>query len=102
MNKIYLEPIAKAHSLIEGVKNGTDLLIKKGIVIDVARLSSLCDSLETSGHLQDEAEESLRIAREKAHGDLQALKELYVDIKTSIKENYSQEMWQTFGVPDKK
>ena len=38
MNKIYLEPIAKAQSLVGGVKAQADVLQKKGIVVDVERL----------------------------------------------------------------
>ena len=38
MNKIYSEPIAKAQSLVVGVKAQADVLQKKGIVVDVERL----------------------------------------------------------------
>lgn len=45
MNKIYLDPIAKAEALAEGVRKQADLLVKKGIVVDADILSAACRAL---------------------------------------------------------
>lgn len=102
MNKIYLEPIKKAESLVEGVKSHADVLGKKGIFIDVDRLQQICRNMEQAGALQDEAEAKLKEARAVAHSSLEELKEFYTEAKTLIKQNYPPEAWLSFGVPDKK
>ena len=102
MNKIYLEPIAKAESLVEGVKKQADALAKKGIVVDVDRLSSVCVALVQAGEAQDAAEVKLKEAREKAHASLEELKELFNASKAPIKQSFSPEMWLSFGIQDKK
>ena len=102
MNKIYLEPISKAKNFIDGVRKQKDLLAKKGIDVDVEKLESLCCSLEENGRLQDEAEKNLKQAREKAHVDLNALKEFYSLSKTPIKQAFPPETWFSFGLVDKK
>ena len=102
MNKIYLEPIAKAQSLVAGVKAQADVLQKKGIVVDVERLQALCSSLEQAGAAQDAAEEALKEARAVAHNCLEELKACYGDSKSPIKQCFPPETWLSFGVPDKK
>lgn len=102
MNKIYVEPISKADELVEGIKKQSDLLAKKGIVIDVEKLSVACRELEEAGRIQDEAEAALKVARENAHAKLDALKEIYVASKAPVKQNYASEVWWSFGIPDKK
>lgn len=102
MNKIYLEPIAKAQSLVAGVKAQADVLQKKGIAVDVAKLQELCVALEEAGAAQDAAEEKLKEARTAAHNCLEALKGLYSESKTPIKQNFPPETWLSFGVVDKK
>ena len=102
MNKIYLEPIAKAQSLVAGVKAQADVLQKKGIVVDVERLQALCSSLEQAGAAQDAAEEALKEARAVAHNCLEELKACYSDSKSPIKQCFPPETWLSFGVPDKK
>ncbi|MBR6692168.1 MAG: hypothetical protein IKL75_05985 [Bacteroidaceae bacterium] len=102
MNKIYSEPIAKAESLIEGVCNQTELLAKKGIVVDVDILRQACRALEEAGAAQDAAEAKLKEARDAAHECLEKLKEALVVSKTPIKQNFSPEVWLSFGLADKK
>lgn len=102
MNKIYLEPVEKAQNFIEGVKKQQNLLVKSGIIVDVEELSRLCEALKEAGRRQEEAEEQLRIVREKAHSELNALKDLYSASKAPIKQNFPQETWLSFGLVDKK
>lgn len=102
MNKIYLEPISKAETLINGVKKQAEVLQKKGIVIDVERLQELCRALEKSGAEQESAEERLKEMRAAAHKCLDDLKEFYTISKNPIKQNFSPETWYSFGVIDKK
>ena len=102
MNKIYSEPIAKAQSLVVGVKAQADVLQKKGIVVDVERLQALCLSLEQAGAAQDDAEEALKEARAVAHNCLEEQKACYSDYKIPIKQCFPPETWLSFGVPDKK
>lgn len=102
MNKIYLEPIAKAQSLVVGVNSQADVLQKKGIVVDVEKLQQLCSALEEAGAAQDAAEERLKEARAVAHSCLEKLKEVYTESKTPIKQCFLTESWLSFGVVDKK
>lgn len=102
MNKIYLEPIAKAESLVEGVRKQADVLAKKGIVVDADRLSAACRALELAGEAQDVAEAKLKEAREKAHASLEELKETFNASKTPIKQSFPPEVWLSFGIQDKK
>ena len=102
MNKIYQEPINKAESFIEGVKNCADSLAKKGVVINVDALSSACRALEEAGAAQDVAEAKLKETRESAHRCLDGLKEIFNASKAPIKQNYSPDAWASFGLSDKK
>ena len=102
MNKIYLEPIAKAQSLIEGVRKQADVLAKNGIAVDVDRLSVACNALEQAGAEQDVAEAKLKEAREAAHACLEVLKEAFNASKTPIKQRFSPEVWLSLGIQDKK
>lgn len=102
MNKIYLEPVEKAKSLIEGVNKQSDLLAKHGICIDVERLNRLCDALYEAGLRQEEAEMGLKEARDAAHKLLDELKDFYAASKLPIKQNFPQYGWIAFGVVDKK
>lgn len=102
MNKIYLEPIEKAQSLIDGVKKQHELLSKRGICVDVEKLNDLCRELEKAGKLQDEAEQNLKQVRDRAHASLTALKEFYAASKLPIKQSFPQEIWLSFGLVDKK
>ena len=102
MNKIYSDPILKAHALADGVKKRANLLAQKGIKIDVEKLNATRMMLEEAGKEQDAAEAKLREAREHAHECLEELKNIYTLSKTPIKENFSPEIWFTFGLQDKK
>ncbi len=102
MNKIYLEPIAKAESLAEGVRKQADVLEKKGINVDVERLSAACVALAQAGEAQDAAEARLREAREAAHARLEELKEILNASKAPLKQNFAPEVWLSFGIQDKK
>ena len=102
MNKIYQEPIAKAESLVEGVKKQADALAKRGIVIDAERLSMACHALHQASEAQDVAEAKLKEARDAAHACLEELKELFNASKAPIKQNFAPELWLSFGIQDKK
>ena len=102
MNKIYLEPMQKAESVIKGFKAQAEVLAKKGIVADFDRLQQLCSALADAGAAQDEAETRLKEARATAHDCLTALKEYYTEIKTPVKQEFPPEVWLSFGILDKK
>lgn len=102
MNKIYLEPMQKAESLIKGFKAQAEALSKKGIVADVDKLQQLCNALADAGAAQDEAEARLKEARAVAHDCLTALKECYTEMKTPVKQSFPPEVWLSFGLVDKK
>lgn len=102
MNKIYSEPILKAQSLIEGVKKQADVLAKKGIVVNVDALSAACRALELAGAEQDRVEAELKTVRDAAHMALEELKAVFNSSKTPIKQNFTPELWLTFGLQDKK
>ena len=75
---------------------------KKGIVVDADRLSAACCALEQAGRAQDAAEATLMEAREAAHARLNELKELFNATKVPIKQGFAPEMWNVFGIMDKK
>lgn len=102
MNKIYLEPISKAESLVDGVRKQAGVLAKNGIVIDVEALSAACRALEEAGAAQDAAEAKLKEARDAAHNSLERLKELFTASKLPIKQNFPPDVWLSFGLQDKK
>jgi hypothetical protein len=102
MNKIYSEPIAKAESLAKGIKQQAEMLARKGICIDADRLSAACCALEQAGRAQDAVEATLKEAREAAHARLNELKELFNATKVPIKQGFAPEMWNVFGIMDKK
>ncbi len=102
MNKIYSEPIAKAGALADGVRKQADALAKKGVVIDVDRLSAACSALEQAGDAQDAAEAKLKEVRDAAHLRLDELKEVFNASKLPIKQNFPPEVWLSFGIQDKK
>ena len=102
MNKIYSDPIAKAESLVEGVKKQAELLAKKGITIDVGCLSAACRELENAAAVQEEAEARLKEARNAAHSKLEALKEIFAASKAPVKQKFPPEVWLSFGLQDKK
>jgi hypothetical protein len=102
MNKIYSEPIAKAESLAKGIKQQAEMLAKKGIVVDADKLLATCCALEQAGRAQDAAEATLKEVREDAHARLNELKELFNATKVPIKQGFAPEMWNVFGIMDKK
>lgn len=102
MNKIYSDPIEKAKMFVECVKKQEQILRGKGISIDVESLTKAYNLLEECGRKQEAVEAELKGVREEAHKKLEALKALYAEYKTPIKQNFSPEAWATFGLPDKK
>ncbi|MBQ8256451.1 MAG: hypothetical protein IJY98_00835 [Bacteroidaceae bacterium] len=102
MNKIYLEPMQKAGSLIKGFKAQADVLSKNGIAADVEKLQLLCNELAAAGAAQDDAEAKLKEARAVAHNCLTALKECYTAMKSPVKQQFPPEAWLSFGIMDKK
>lgn len=102
MNKIYLEPINKVKMLIEAVEKQGELLKSKGISIDTNGLSEACCLLEDAGKRQEAVEAELKAAREEAHTRLEKLKILYAEAKLPIKQSFAPEVWNVFGVPDKR
>ncbi|MBE6268390.1 MAG: hypothetical protein E7092_05225 [Bacteroidales bacterium] len=102
MNKIYLEPVGKVKMLVEAVEKQKELLKSKGISIDTSGLSEACRLLEDAGKKQEAIEEELKAAREDAHKRLEKLKILYVEAKLPIKHSFAPEVWNVFGIPDKR
>ncbi len=102
MNKIYLEPINKVNMLVEAVKKQNDLLKSKGIDIDTSELSEACRLLEEAGKKQEAVEEELKAVRDDAHNKLEKLKILYAESKLPIKQTFAPDVWNVFGIPDKR
>ena len=88
MNKIYQEPIDKAQSLIDGVKVQAEALAKRGLVIDVEKLSAACRALSEAGTVQD-VETYEEAVRKQAALAEQAAKEQESKAK-SIKDKQEQ------------
>ena len=102
MNKIYLEPVGKVKMLIEAVEKQCELLKSKGISIDIGGLNEACRLLEDAGKRQEAVEAELKAARDDAHKRLEKLKILYAEAKLPIKQSFAPEVWNVFGIPDKR
>lgn len=102
MNKIYSEPIDKVKILVEAVEKQKELLKSKGISIDTSGLSEACRLLEDVGKKQEAIEKVLKAARDDAHKRLEKLKILYAEAKLPIKQSFAPEVWNVFGIPDKR
>lgn len=102
MNKIYSEPIDKVKMLVEAVEKQKELLKSKGISIDTNGLSEACHLLEEAGKKQEAVEELLKAARDDAHKRLEKLKFLYAEAKLPVKQSFASEVWNVFGIPDKR
>lgn len=102
MNKIYLDPINKTEMLVSGIKKQESQLKNKGIETDTQELIEICRQMEEAGRKQESIENELKAVREDAHKKLEKLKETYTKFKTPIKQNFAPEIWNIFGIPDKK
>ena len=51
---------------------------------------------------QEAVEAELKTAREDAHKRLEKLKILYAEAKLPIKQSFAPEVWNVFGIPDKR
>ena len=102
MNKIYLEPVGKVKMLVEAVEKQSEFLKNKAISIDTNGLSEACRLLEDAGKKQEAVEAELKAAREDAHTRLEKLKILYAEAKLPIKQSFAPEVWNVFGIPDKR
>lgn len=103
MNKIYSEPIEKAQTLIEGLKQNREFLATQGY--DLSLIDSLqYDVTEMLREAQLIAEEEERVAqhRSKCHGILERLKSDLLRGKLGIKNRFSPEEWNQYGVTDKR
>lgn len=102
MNKIYLDQIEKAKSLVAGVQKQKDALQQKGITVEVSKLTSLQQALIESSKKQEDAEQQLKKLRDEAHSCLETLKNACNELKVPIKNNFPIEQWCNFGIPDKR
>lgn len=102
MNKIYSDMLSKARTFSESVSKNADELEKKNIRIDCGRIDNLSLRLEEAALRQEEAEQALFAARDKAHELLDELKACYSDSKAPIKSNYTVESWARFGLADRR
>ena len=102
MNKIYSDMLSKAQMLSEGISKNAGELEKKNIRIDCKRIDNLRAELEAAAHKQEEAEQALFAARDKAHELLNDLKNCCADSKAPIKNAYLVDSWARFGLTDKR
>lgn len=94
--------LSRARSFSESVSKNADELERKNIRIDCGRIGNLSLRLEEAALRQEEAEQALFAARDKAHGLLDELKACYGDSKVLIKRNFTVESWARFGLSDKR
>lgn len=94
--------LSKARSFSESVSKNADELEKKNIRIDCGRIDNLSLRLEEAAFRQEEVEQALFAARDKAHGLLDELKACYGDSKALIKSNFAVENWARFGLADRR
>ncbi len=88
--------------LSEGIRKNEETLKAQGIHLSPGKLEALCGELERAAHEQEDAENRLKEARNKAHDLLTALKNLYNESKMPIKSSYEMEAWAKFGIMDKR
>ena len=97
-----MEPVGKVKMLIEAVEKQGELLNNKAISIDTCGLSEACRLLEDAGKRQEAVEAELKAAREDAHKRLEKLKILYAEAKLPLKQSFAPDVWNVFGIPDKR
>ncbi len=102
MNKIYSDQIAKAENLVKGIARNSSELQGRGISTDTSKIEETYKALIEASEKQEAAQVALNECRDKAHGLLAELKELYAAAKDPIKQAYPLEQWEKFGLPDKR
>ncbi len=102
MNKTYSDQIQKAKMLSAGIKENDSLLKQHGINLDTERIDAIARQLEEASIAQELAEQELAIRRKTAHDLLAELKDLCLQTKQPIKTSFSLELWQKFGLTDKR
>lgn len=103
MNRIYSEQIEKALMLSEGLKKNSDALKAKGFDLSVIEsFEKDCELMAREGEAIAAEEEALAKHRAACHVILSRLKANFFSSKGFIKQNFDQEQWNKYGVPDKR
>lgn len=103
MNRIYSEQIERALALAEGLKKNADKLQAQGFDISlIEKLEQDCELMAREGEAIAVEEEALAKHRTDCHVILSRLKTNFFTGKGYIKQNYQQEQWAEYGVPDKR
>ena len=103
MNKIYSEPIDKANTLIEGLTRNQAYLKTKGYDLSVVELlQKYSAELAVEGEKIAAEERAIAEHRVQCHILLSRLKEHLQHGKDGIKQMFDQELWEQYGVTDKR
>lgn len=103
MNRIYSEQIEKALMLAEGLKKNGAALKAKGFDLSlIEKLEQDCEVMAREGEAIAAEEEALSKHRAACHIILSRLKSNVFSGKGYIKQNIEQELWNQYGVPDKR
>lgn len=103
MSKTYLTQVEKVKSLVGGVRNHYDLVKNHGITEQqLDQMEQLAKEAEVLNdeveRLRLETSQKLKEANEK----LQAMKEVWLPVKSQIKSSFDATKWQMFGIEDKR
>lgn len=103
MSKTYLDQLAKAQNLADGLTRHADWAKSKGI--DSGRIQEM-EKLIKEGQALNAQVEQLREEAKKvaavANERLAAVKERYNAMKAVVKQNVNQDKWLDYGVQDKR
>mgnify|MGYP003291731285 CR=1 FL=1 len=103
MNRIYSEQIERALALAEGLKKNSAALQAKGFDLSlIEKLEQDCELMAREGEAIAAEEEALAKHRAACHVILSRLKTNFFNGKGYIKQNYLQDQWADYGVPDKR
>lgn len=103
MSKTYLDQVAKATSLVEGLRNNFDRIAKCGISNpQIDELEKLAKEAELLNADVEELRAKASAAVKMANAKLAELKGLLLPMKNSVKASFLQPEWMEFGIADKR
>lgn len=103
MSKTISDQIEKTQLLISGLRKNLHLVADKGINTE------LIDKMEAISKVLSEQNEKVEILREEVSKEIRIanqqhkeLRDNFASTKRIIKQNFSQEEWEKFGLLDKR
>ncbi len=103
MSQTYLNQLAKAQTLVDGLRKHAEWAQEKGI--DLNKVQNFQKELKEAEALNAKVEELRERAKTiaaEANSKLASIKEEYNSMKNVVKQNINMERWIEYGVLDKR